>query len=581
MPVDDAYTKLLLHMDGVDGGTTFIDEAGSAVTPVGNVCTKTANATVDVTAGRTYYASSKYNNTLSPEKAFDNNTGTLWHAGANANNEWIAVDLGVGNECIITSVCMIPDAYGGNAQLKDFTMYGSNDSTNGADGTWTQLMTGQHVNSDTWQAFGFENSVAYRWAKLVCNSSWRPDFVGCALRELEIGTALFGTTSAYFDGAGDYLIIPLSDDLKFGSGDFTIDCRFRPTAQAQSSPVIFSNAQNTTTNGALSLYAGLPGTPTKYMVGICQNGSWSYPIISTSPIANETWTHLALVRHGNTLTLFVNGTAEGFISLSTDVNGVGSYFTIGIDGGLSALCSLKGNIDEFRVSKGIARWTANFTPPTAAYPPSSFLTSGTVRFSRQLPVMTEDPQSSSIGWTSDTPVGTSIVVSAAIGDSFPATEDYTEVFNAGEIPGLTALSSGKNLYINVVLSTTDVSKTPRLLSMSYAILEGAEEEKIVINLMEVDRLKYPIGDVNVSYNKAQGNLIGLGNVQVDSFVLTETPENVTPVFNPNDVEHISATLTATNTVTRIYYEDAKTGDEHISATLTTENILYHINDIPQ
>jgi len=42
MAVDDSYTKLLLHMDGADNGTTFTDEAGKTVTPAGNVCTKIA-----------------------------------------------------------------------------------------------------------------------------------------------------------------------------------------------------------------------------------------------------------------------------------------------------------------------------------------------------------------------------------------------------------------------------------------------------------------------------------------------------------------------------------------------------------
>lgn len=38
----DTYTSLLMHMDGTEGGTTFTDECGKAVTVGGNVCTKTS-----------------------------------------------------------------------------------------------------------------------------------------------------------------------------------------------------------------------------------------------------------------------------------------------------------------------------------------------------------------------------------------------------------------------------------------------------------------------------------------------------------------------------------------------------------
>jgi hypothetical protein len=83
-------------------------------------------------------------------------------------------------------------------------------------------------------------------------------------------------------------------------------------------------------------------------------------------LSTSAWTHIAVVRNDTTFTLYVNGVSVG---TDTDVNPVGDYtgaFEIGRQTQLSTQYWY-GWIDEFRVSKGIARWTADFTAPTAGY----------------------------------------------------------------------------------------------------------------------------------------------------------------------------------------------------------------------
>ena len=178
----------------------------------------------------------------------------------------------------------------------------------------------------------------------------------------------FGGASGLFDGNGDYLTTPLSSNLQFGTGDFTIECWNYMIARTNSFPAIFSN-YNSYTIGALSLFAGhSSGTTTSYQVAI--NGA-AFPTIEGGTIAYNTWVHLAVVRNSGTIKLYVNGTSVGTpYSTAVTLNGVGSLFYIGTTGdGLAAGC-INGYVDELRITKGVARYTSNFTPSNSPFPNS-------------------------------------------------------------------------------------------------------------------------------------------------------------------------------------------------------------------
>ena len=88
-------------------------------------------------------------------------------------------------------------------------------------------------------------------------------------------------------------------------------------------------------------------------------------IIGTTFTIN-TWNHVALVRFNGVTKLYLNGSQTG--SNYTDTNnytsGVNSCFVGGFYDGSG---SWNGYIDDFRITRGIARYTQNFTPPTAAF----------------------------------------------------------------------------------------------------------------------------------------------------------------------------------------------------------------------
>lgn len=84
------------------------------------------------------------------------------------------------------------------------------------------------------------------------------------------------------------------------------------------------------------------------------------------------WNHVALVREpSGTLTWFINGVAAGTRSLNVDI-GTGTFinlFAIG-DRVTSTPPPLQGYLDELRITKGVARYTADFTPTPASFPNS-------------------------------------------------------------------------------------------------------------------------------------------------------------------------------------------------------------------
>lgn len=85
-------------------------------------------------------------------------------------------------------------------------------------------------------------------------------------------------------------------------------------------------------------------------------------------IAIDTWYHIALVRNGNNWHLFLDGDEKAMETIDYTLFSGTSPARIGVIVAASTFVNyFNGFIDELRVSNGIARWTSNFTPPSAAY----------------------------------------------------------------------------------------------------------------------------------------------------------------------------------------------------------------------
>lgn len=181
------------------------------------------------------------------------------------------------------------------------------------------------------------------------------------VNQAEIDTAQkqYGTSSLLLDGTGDYTSVPDSDDWNFGSGDFTIDMWIRFAADED-----------------VTLYGQENGAPSRVQLKYYQSNSRIYfaavdttdkaQYWGTFAVSTDTWYHVAAVRNGTSFYIFIDGTS---LSLTTDTaistNSLPDVAAAVWFGG-DDLESLYHNgwIDNVRVTKGTALWTADFTPPS-------------------------------------------------------------------------------------------------------------------------------------------------------------------------------------------------------------------------
>jgi len=102
-----------------------------------------------------------------PAKAFDDNTSTLWAVeyGSSAYG-YIGYHFAVAKR--IERVRILPWAGQEQLNFKNFSIQGSNDTTNGTDGTWIDIATGLTTGSTyVWNTFDFVNGTAYTWVRLI------------------------------------------------------------------------------------------------------------------------------------------------------------------------------------------------------------------------------------------------------------------------------------------------------------------------------------------------------------------------------------------------------------------------------
>jgi hypothetical protein len=173
----------------------------------------------------------------------------------------------------------------------------------------------------------------------------------------------FGGSSMYFDGTGDYLLMPDNPDLELEAGDFTIEAWVYLTALNTERNIISKNASQATC-GAYILQVNSSNVIKLYASN--NTSSWVVNNVGTATISQNTWTHVAVTRSGSTFTVWVNGTSSGTATSSLILMNQTVRTTVGANenGSLPWL----GYIDDLRITKGFARYTTNFTPPTAAFP---------------------------------------------------------------------------------------------------------------------------------------------------------------------------------------------------------------------
>lgn len=182
--------------------------------------------------------------------------------------------------------------------------------------------------------------------------------------QIDAAQKKFGTGAGLFDGTGDYIDTPDSEDFNLGSGDFTIDFWFKKNINGT---LMSFCGQNNSSDSSESVATRIQSQSNNTIRGRVCSGGTSYYAQSVGTISDTNWHHLALVRYGNTMTLYIDGVADGAVDVTgVTVSNSSNRFAIGRPGEYPGQ-GFNGWIDEFRFVKGAAKWTANFTPPTAPY----------------------------------------------------------------------------------------------------------------------------------------------------------------------------------------------------------------------
>ena len=187
--------------------------------------------------------------------------------------------------------------------------------------------------------------------------------------QIKTDQSKFGGGSAYFDGDTDYLQLPSDEKFSMGNGDFTVECFYRPTSKAAQYPrIIQFGSSPWQTNDNWALLDRHDDVNTKFSVAIYAVAGNTLILQSTTDVVDGTWYHLAVTRNGSTFRLFVDGVEEATYTSTTAVSASAaiSGYIGGTVEGQSA--SSNGHVDEVRITKGVARYTSSFTPPTAAFP---------------------------------------------------------------------------------------------------------------------------------------------------------------------------------------------------------------------
>jgi hypothetical protein len=188
-------------------------------------------------------------------------------------------------------------------------------------------------------------------------NSWTVTAVNTA--QIDTDQSVFGGASAIFDGDSDYVTIPDNAILTFADSDWTVDFRVR-FASTSGTQVLTGKVAASNLEWKIYIDSNLLN------VSYSTNGSsWTNRTFAWSYSA-DTWYHVAVVRNGDDLKAFIDGTQIGSTAVISGTLFDGNA-VVSVGAQSTNEFYTNGWIDEYRMLVGLAAWTSNFTPPSAAY----------------------------------------------------------------------------------------------------------------------------------------------------------------------------------------------------------------------
>ena len=178
-----------------------------------------------------------------------------------------------------------------------------------------------------------------------------------------------------FDGTGDYLVLgnpSTNPNLNFGSADFTIESWVYPLGT--STYLVAGSLNDSNGNGCWWLFVNgtfSGGSTIQFGYNTTSTGTGTNILAGSGTLSTNTWTHIAVTRSGANIRCFVNGTQVGTTNTGIGTSAifpVNQNILIGHSVAGSNSYAMNGYLQDLRITRGYARYTANFTAPTAAFP---------------------------------------------------------------------------------------------------------------------------------------------------------------------------------------------------------------------
>jgi len=403
----DSYTKTCSHFDGSDAATAYTDPVAGAYTFVNSAQLDTAdkkfgsaslmltratsdNVTLPDSANWSFGTGNFTIDWWMKTNAFDLGGGVVSQY-ADADNYWTiyenpdgkiwiyfrsgGVDKG---EYKTTSAVNVNGSWnhwavvrngttcllfknGVPQTLTETTAFGTNDvgdvaavlkvgiyASDGHDGWIDEFRISKGIAR--WTADFSANLPAYPYGQVITSTTQKK----------------FGTASGYFDGGGSYLNTADHADWSLSNGAFTIDFWVRfpvlPVTNAQHYVI----SQITDSSNEFHISVGDSAGQKYWRMFMAETGEADLNFSCNTTLVADTWYHIAVVRNGNAFNIYQDGVSLGSTTSTRTFPNYTEPLEIGRLNVASTLYFM-GFLDEVRWSKGVARWTADFTPPTSAY----------------------------------------------------------------------------------------------------------------------------------------------------------------------------------------------------------------------
>jgi len=301
----------------------------------------------------------------------------------------------------------------------------------------------------------------------------------------------FGSGSALFNNAGALTTTSSVTDVQ--AGNFTIEAWVYPTTSETTERAIVCNGW------AVQLYTASPSaglTTTGLHAYISSSAtSGAYVVSLNAPSANRltinAWNHVAFTRNGNVFTTWVNGAQDQTSTSSVTIPTSPSFTAIGgiTTNNSTYMSGFIGNIDDVRITKGVARYTTAFSVPTAAFPNTSgsagthlgFRSTGILQFGTTT-------GASNAGFAPVGQIDSTGLNATVIGATTPAAGTFTTLTattpaigtNSTQVASTAFVQSATQTNLNVALAAANVPLTATQYGSSLLTFTGTLTANVIV-----------------------------------------------------------------------------------------------------